>query len=179
MKPLIKLAEGIDWLSHKLYLIAAWAALAAALISAGNAVIRWIFNSSSNGRLEVQWYMFALCVMLAAGFVLKVNEHVRVDVIYGKLKGNRPVWIDIFGIIFFLLPVCYLMVYYSLPLAIRSFVTQEMSSNAGGLVRWPFHWMLPVGFTMLGIQGISELIKRIAYVRGEYAMDTHYEKPLQ
>jgi TRAP-type mannitol/chloroaromatic compound transport system permease small subunit len=179
MKPFLKFAEAIDWLTHKFYLIAAVAALAASLISAGNAAIRWMFDSSSNARLEIQWYMFAVCVMFGAAFVLKVNEHVRVDVIYGKLKGRGSVYVDIFGLLVFLLPMAIFMVYLSAPLAMKSFTTQEMSSQAGGLIRWPFFWMVPIGFSLLALQGISEVIKRIGFLTGQYDMNLTYEKPLQ
>jgi TRAP-type mannitol/chloroaromatic compound transport system permease small subunit len=179
MKSLLKLAAAIDSLNHKFYLLAAVAALLTALISAGNAAIRWIFNDSNNGRLEIQWYLFALCVMFCAAYVLKANEHVRVDVIYGKLKGKGSVYVDIFGLIVFLMPVCFYMVYLSYPLAAKSFATGEMSSQASGLIRWPFHWMVPIGFGLLALQGVSELIKRVGYLTGDYNMDFHYEKPLQ
>lgn len=179
MKALIKFAEGIDWLTHKFYLLAAVATLGASLISAGNAFVRWGFKNSSNGMLEIQWYLFALCVMFCAAHVLKVNEHVRVDVFYGRLKRNAPVWVDIFGILVFLLPVCILMIYLSWPLAYNSFVTKEMSSQAGGLIRWPFFFLVPIGFGLLALQGFSELIKRIAFITGNYSMNLSYEKPLQ
>lgn len=179
MKPLIKLAEAIDSMNHKFYLVASVAALLTALISAGNAAIRWLFNDSNNGRLEIQWYLFALCVMFCAAYVLKANEHVRVDVIYGKLKGKGSVWVDLFGFIVFLMPVCLYMVYLSYPLAAKSFTTGEMSSQASGLIRWPFYWLVPIGFGLLALQGFSEIIKRIGYITGNYDMDLHYEKPLQ
>ncbi len=179
MKPFLQFAQAIDWLTHKFYLIAAVAALAASLISAGNAAIRWMFDSSSNARLEIQWYLFAACVMFGAAFVLKVNEHVRVDVIYGKLKGRGSVYVDIFGLLVFLLPMSMFMIYLSTPLAIKAFVTHEMSSQAGGLIRWPFFWMVPIGFGLLSLQGVSEVIKRIGFLTGQYDMNLTYEKPLQ
>jgi TRAP-type mannitol/chloroaromatic compound transport system permease small subunit len=176
---LLKMALSIDWLSEKLAKLASWTVLFAALISAGNAFIRYGLDWSSNSLLEIQWYMFAWMVMVGAPYVLQVNEHVRVDLIYGKLKGNWPVWVDIFGIAVFLLPVMGLMAYLSYPYFYQTLVMGEMSQNAGGLIRWPATLAMPVGFGMVWLQGVSELIKRLAYLSGQYEMNTHYEKPLQ
>ena len=176
---LLRLSLAVDWISERMGRIASVAVLLAALISAGNAVVRYVFDISSNGWLEIQWYLFAGIVMLGAPIVLKLNEHVRVDLIYGKLKGNRPVYVDLFGLIFFLLPVTVLLVYFSWPLLVKMYVMHEMSNNAGGLVRWPAMLMLPLGFAMMFLQGLSEIVKRICYLKGMYQMDTHYEKPLQ
>lgn len=129
--------------------------------------------------LEIQWYMFAYTVMVGAPFVLKVNEHVRVDLVYGKLKGNWPVYVDIFGIIFFLLPVIGVLAWLSWPYFLKVLLSGEMSQNAGGLIRWPAVLALPLGFAMMWLQGVSELIKRLSHLGGSYLMDTHYEKPLQ
>jgi TRAP-type mannitol/chloroaromatic compound transport system permease small subunit len=159
--------------------IAAIAVLATAMISAGNAFIRYIFNISSNGWLEIQWYLFAGIVMLGAPAVLLLNEHVRVDLVYGRLKGNTPVYVDLFGLVAFLLPVMTLMAWLSWPLVVRMYITNEMSSNAGGLIRWPAMLMLPLGFGLMVLQGLSEIVKRVYYLRGEFVMDTHYEKPVQ
>jgi TRAP-type mannitol/chloroaromatic compound transport system permease small subunit len=176
---LLKLALAVDWISDRLGRLASLAVLLTALISAGNAFIRYGLDISSNGWLEIQWYLFAGIVMLGAPIVLKLNEHVRVDLIYGKLKGNGPVYVDLFGLIFFLLPVMSLMAYLSWPLLVRMYVTQEMSSNAGGLIRWPAMLMLPLGFGLIVLQGLSEIVKRVAYLQGKFQMDTHYEKPVQ
>jgi TRAP-type mannitol/chloroaromatic compound transport system permease small subunit len=176
---LIKFALGMDWLSERIGRIAAVGVLLAALISAGNALVRYLLDIGSNGWLEIQWYMFAVIVMLGAPIVLKLNEHVRVDIIYGKLKGNGPVYIDLFGLVFFLLPVMALMAYLSWPLLIKMYLTHEMSSNAGGLIRWPAMLTLPLGFALMFLQGIAEIVKRVAYLQGKFAMDTHYEKPVQ
>jgi TRAP-type mannitol/chloroaromatic compound transport system permease small subunit len=176
---LLKLALGIDWLSERLGRVAAFTVLATALISAGNAFIRYGLDISSNGWLEIQWYLFAACVMLGAPVVLKLNEHVRVDIIYGKLKGNGPVYVDLFGLLFFLLPVMMLLTYLSWPLFMKMYLTHEMSQNAGGLVRWPAMLMLPMGFGLMSLQGCAEIIKRICYLQGSYQMSTHYEKPVQ
>ncbi len=179
MSKLLKLALGVDKISEQLGRVAAFTVLAAALISAGNAFIRYGFDISSNGWLEIQWYLFAATVMLGAPLVLKLNEHVRVDIIYGKLKGNIPVYIDLMGLILFLLPVMGLLAWLSFPLFLKFYLTNEMSSNAGGLIRWPAMLMLPLGFAWMFMQGLSEVIKRLAYLQGKYEMNTHYEKPVQ
>jgi TRAP-type mannitol/chloroaromatic compound transport system permease small subunit len=176
---LLKLALAVDWISRRLGWAAAVAVLAAALISAGNAFIRYTFDVSSNAWLEIQWYLFAATVMLGAPVVLALNEHVRVDLFYGKLKGNGPVYVDLFGLVFFLLPVMSLMGYLSWPLLVKMYVSGEMSNNAGGLIRWPAMLMLPLGFALIVLQGLAEIIKRICYLMGIYQMDTHYEKPVQ
>ena len=179
MLGLLKVALAVDWISERLGRVAAVAVLLTALISAGNAFIRYGLDISSNGWLEIQWYLFAGIVMLGAPVVLKLNEHVRVDLVYGKLKGNGPVYVDLFGLVFFLLPVMSLMAWLSWPLLVRMYVTHEMSSNAGGLIRWPAMLLLPVGFGLIVLQGLSEIIKRICYLQGKFEMDTHYEKPVQ
>ena len=179
MSYLLKFALGVDWLSEQMGRFAAFAVLTTALISAGNAFIRYGFDISSNGWLEIQWYLFGLTVMLGAPVVLKYNEHVRVDIIYGKLKGNGPVYVDLFGLIFFLLPVMALLSYLSWPLFLSMFESGEMSGNAGGLIRWPAMLLLPLGFGLMFLQGLAEVIKRICYLQGTFEMDTHYEKPVQ
>jgi TRAP-type mannitol/chloroaromatic compound transport system permease small subunit len=176
---LLKLALGMDWISDKMGRIAAVAVLLAALISAGNAFVRYILDISSNGWLEIQWYLFAAVVMLGAPIVLKLNEHVRVDLVYGKLRGNGAVYVDLFGLIFFLLPVTILLTYLSWPLLVKMYTFNEMSSNAGGLIRWPAMLMLPLGFALMFLQGLSEIVKRVAYLQGRFAMDTHYQAPVQ
>ena len=179
MAALLKLALIYDWLTAQLGKLAAWAVLLAALISAGNAFVRYGLDISSNGWLEIQWYFFAATVMLGSPQVLKLNEHVRVDIIYGKLKGNGPVYVDLFGLIFFLLPAMGILAYLSWPLFIGMFVSGEMSPNTGGLVRWPFLLLLPLGFALMVLQGLAEIIKRICFLQGSLKMDMHYEKPLQ
>jgi TRAP-type mannitol/chloroaromatic compound transport system permease small subunit len=176
---LLKFALGIDRISEQFGHIAAFGVLAAAVISAGNAFIRYGFDVSSNGWLEIQWYLFAATVMLGAPLVLKLNEHVRVDLFYGKLKDKGPVYVDLFGLILFLLPVMLTLTWLSFPLFVKMFVTNEMSNNAGGLIRWPAMLLLPLGFAWMFLQGLSEIIKRVAYLQGTYEMNTHYEKPVQ
>ena len=141
--------------------------------------MRYAFDYSSNAWLEIQWYMFAACVMLGAAQVLRVNEHVRVDLIYGRLSSRTKVYVDIFGLLFFLFPVIGLMLYLSFPLFLKMFLTHEMSNNAGGLIRWPAMLMLPLGFALLFLQGLAELIKRVAWLNNQYQMDFQYERPLQ
>ena len=179
MKTLLKLSFGVDWISERLGWAAAVAVLLTALISAANAFVRYIFDYSSNGWLEIQWYLFAAIVMLGAPIVLRLNEHVRVDLIYARLKGYGPVYVDLFGLIVFQLPVMALLAYLSWPLLVKMFVMHEMSNNAGGLIRWPAMAMLPLGFGLMVLQGLSEIVKRIAFLQGKYEMDTHYERPLQ
>lgn len=179
MSGLLKFALGMDWVSEKFGKLASWTVLFAALISAANAFVRYGFDWSSNSFIEIQWYLFAYMVMVGAPIVLKLNEHVRVDLIYGKLKGNRPVYVDLFGLVFFLMPVMTMMAWLSWPYFLRTFVSGEMSQNAGGLIRWPAVLALPLGFALMWLQGLAEIIKRVAYLSGHYDMDTHYEKPLQ
>lgn len=179
LNPLLKLLHLIDWVTEKMGVLASIAVMAAAMISAGNAFFRYGLDLTSNGWLEIQWYLFAGTVMLGAPYVLKVNEHVRVDIFYGKLKRNQPVWVDIFGLVLFLLPLSALMVYMSWPLFMNMYTTGEMSNNSGGLIRWPAMLLLPVGFALMFVQGLAELIKRLLYLGGVIKMDTHYEKPVQ
>ncbi|WKB55146.1 TRAP transporter small permease subunit [Eleftheria terrae] len=155
------------------------AVVASCFISAGNAAIRYSFSISSNAWLEIQWYLFAACVMLGAAQVLRLNEHVRVDVFYGRLSGKAKVLVDLFGLVFFLVPVMLVMLAYAVPMFIQFYVSGEVSGNAGGLVRWPAVLMLPLGFSLVLLQGVSEIIKRVAWLFHRYDMDTHYERPLQ
>lgn len=166
MRFFLPLSKRIDQLSEWIGRQVAWLVLAAVLISAGNAVIRKAFNVSSNAFLEIQWYLFAAVFLLAAGYTLLRQEHVRIDVISGRFSKRVQIWIDIFGICFFLFPFVIMVVKLAMPLVINAYEIKEMSSNAGGLIRWPVFAMLPLGFILLGVQGISELIKRIAFLQG-------------
>ncbi|MBB3177594.1 TRAP transporter small permease subunit [Variovorax sp. Sphag1AA] len=179
MSAFLKFTLAVDWISAQLGKVASWAVLAASVISAGNAVIRYGLDISNNAWLEIQWYLFAATVMLGAPIVLKLNEHVRVDIIYGKLKRNGPVYVDLFGLVFFLLPVMGLLFWLTFPFFLNMLRTGEMSGNIGGLIRWPAALMMPLGFGAMFLQGVAEIIKRIAYLRGLIEMDTHYEKPVQ
>lgn len=179
MKQLIAVAHWIDRFNDRFAVIAKWAVILSCAISALNAFIRYGLAYSSNAWLEIQWYLFAACVMLGAAQVLRVNEHVRVDVIYGNLQSKTRVYIDLMGLIFFLLPVMGYFVYLSSPFFWGAFISKEMSGSAGGLIRWPVLMMLPLGFFLVFLQGVSEIIKRIGWLNHSYEMDIHYERPLQ
>ncbi len=140
--------------------------LAAVLLSAGNAIVRKLFNMSSNSLLEGQWYLFSAVFLLCSGYTLLRNEHVRIDVITGRLSTKAQTWIDILGTVFFLLPMALLFIYLSWPVFVRTFTHNEISTNAGGLVIWPARLLVPIGFTLLTLQGVSELIKRVAFLTG-------------
>jgi len=179
MKPLLKIAETIDSINNRFAVFAMWAIFVSCAISSGNAFIRFIFSKSSNGWLEIQWYLFAAAVMLGASTVLRVNEHVRVDVIYGQLQTKTKVFIDLFGLVFFLIPVMGLMMYLAWPLFTDKVFSGEMSSNAGGLIRWPVWMTMPLGFLMVLLEGFSEIIKRVGWLTNQYEMNLVYERPLQ
>ena len=166
MTPLLKLSQLIDGLNERVGRGAFWLVLVLTIISAANAVIRFTFNYSSNGLLEIQWYLFAAIFLLCSPYTLQKNEHVRIDVISGKFGPRVHAFIDIIGTLFFLLPMVILVLYLSLPLIAESYKIQEMSANAGGLIRWPVKLILPVSFGFLALQGVSELIKRIAFLQG-------------
>ena len=179
MGPLLKLSQAIDWLNDRLGMVANWMVLAACLISAANAMSRYAFDLSSNAWLEIQWYLFAAIVMLGASYTLRVNEHVRVDIVYTHLSERGKEWLDLVGTAVFLVPSMLVIAWESLPFFLTSWQIQEMSGNAGGLLRWPVKILVPVGFTLVALQGISEIIKRIASLRGDVRYVTHYERPLQ
>lgn len=166
MQGLLRLSAAIDWVSERIGRVILWLVLVAVLISAANAVIRKLFDISSNAWLEVQWYLFSAIFLLCAGYVLKRNEHVRIDVLSSRLSKRGQIWIDIIGLTLFLLPATILIAWLSWPLFYRAYVSGEMSQNAGGLIRWPVFLLLPVGFALLSLQGVSELIKRIAFLMG-------------
>ncbi|RIX48823.1 MAG: TRAP transporter small permease subunit [Rhodocyclales bacterium GT-UBC] len=166
MTLLLKLSQLIDWLNERVGKGAFWLVLLMTIFSAGNASVRFIFNYSSNGLLEIQWYLFAAVFILCSPYTLQKNEHVRIDVLAGKLSPKGQAVIDIIGTLFFLLPMVIAVLWLSLPLVADSFRINEMSANAGGLIRWPVKAILPIGFTLLALQGISELIKRIAFLAG-------------
>lgn len=166
MTSLLSISRLIDRLSELLGRWVAWLVLAAVLISAGNAAIRKAFNTSSNAYLEIQWYLFAAVFLLAAGYTMLRQEHVRIDVISGRFSKRTQIWIDIIGICAFLFPFVVVVIGLSMPLVLKAYHSGEMSSNAGGLIRWPVFALLPIGFSLLGLQGLSELIKRIAFLKG-------------
>jgi TRAP-type mannitol/chloroaromatic compound transport system permease small subunit len=163
---LLSLSRLIDKLSEFVGRWVAWLVLAAVLISALNAAVRKAFGTSSNAFLEFQWYLFAAVFLLAAGYTLLRQEHVRIDVILGRFTKRTQIKIEIFGIVCFLFPFVYAVITLVWPLVVKAFVTGEMSQNAGGLIRWPAFALVPAGFALLGLQGVSELIKRIAYLQG-------------
>ncbi len=167
MKPWISIARTIDALNERIGRIVLWLVLAVTLISAANALSRYGFGVSSNAWLEIQWYLFGAIFLLAAGYTLKHNGHVRIDVLYGRWSPQLRAWIDLVGTILFLLPLCALMIWLSWHGFLESFQRQEISSDAGGLLRWPVRLLIPLGFALLGLQGVSELIKRIAFLRGQ------------
>ncbi len=179
MAALLKISGLIDRVSEILGKFSGYMVLACTLISAGNAIIRYLFNYSSNGWLEIQWYLFAFIVLLGASHTLRLNEHVRVDLIYGAVSDRARLWIDAIGLIVFLIPACLYLAWLSWPFFSLSLAQGEVSSNAGGLIRWPVKLIIVSGFSLLALQGFSELVKRIAGLMGVLQVDTTYEKPLQ
>ncbi len=166
MSALLQLSRLIDRLSELVGRWVAWLVLAAVLISAANASVRKALNIGSNAFLEIQWYLFAAVFLLAAGYTMMRQDHVKIDVISGRFSKRTQIWIDIVGICAFLFPFVIVVITFSLPLVIRAYSSHEMSSNAGGLIRWPVFALLPTGIALLGLQGVSELIKRIAFLQG-------------
>jgi TRAP-type mannitol/chloroaromatic compound transport system permease small subunit len=167
MSFLLSLSKYIDALNERIGLGISWALLLAVLICSGNAIVRYTFNTSSNAWLEIQWYLFGAIFLLASSYTLRRNEHVRIDVIVGRFSKRTQVWIDVFGFLFFLLPATLLILYFAVPFAMESVRNQEVSSNAGGLIVWPAKILIPIGFLLLTLQGISELIKRVGFLRGQ------------
>lgn len=166
MKALLRIAHLIDALNERIGRAVSWLILLTVLISAGNAIMRKAFDLSSNAFLEIQWYLFAAVFMLAAGYTLKRNEHVRIDVISGRFGKRVQAWIDIIGSVLFLLPLAVIILYFSWPFFINSFLSQEWSNNPGGLILWPAKALVPAGFLLLLLQGFSEIIKRIGFLLG-------------
>jgi TRAP-type mannitol/chloroaromatic compound transport system permease small subunit len=179
MQVLLTLSRLIDALNERLGRAANWMVLGACLISAANAMSRYAFDLSSNAWLEIQWYLFAGIVMLGASYTLKMNEHVRVDIVYTHLSERGKEWLDLVGTAVFLVPSMLVIAWYSIPFFQLSWHTQEISGNAGGLIRWPVKILVPIGFTLVALQGVSEIIKRAAALRGYVRFETHYERPVQ
>ena len=179
MRPLLAVSTAIDRLNEKIGNICNLLVLFACLLSAGNAMIRYAFDYSSNGWLEAQWYMFAILVMFGASYTFKKNEHVRVEIFYLFLSERGQLWLDMIGTLFFLIPSCLLLAYLSWPFFMQSYSVGEISGNAGGLVRWPIKFVIPSGFVMLALQGVPEVIKRIAALQGYVTIDARYERPTQ
>jgi len=199
---LLKLSGAIDAVNARVGVVADWLVLLSCLVSAANAAVRYgidgllmlaanypilhglasgiaWYGNNANSFLELQWYMFAAIVLLGGPYTLKVNEHVRVDLLYGNMPERVRIWIDIIGGCLFLLPICIILIYFTWPWFVESFRLGEQSNNAGGLLRWPVKLILPVGFFLMALQGISEIIKRIAALEHVIEADFKYEKPLQ
>ncbi len=162
----MSLSRLIDGVNDRVASTVSWALLVAVVICAGNALMRYTFNHSSNAWLEIQWYLYGAIFMLASAHTLRRDEHVRIDVVVGRFSKRTQVWIDLFGYLIFLLPVCLLILWHGIPFAQISVQSQEMSSNAGGLIVWPAKILVPLGFLLLILQGVSEIIKRIAFLAG-------------
>ncbi len=176
---LLLISQRIDQISRMAARIAIALVLICALVSAINALSRYAFDMSSNAWLELQWYMFGAMVLLGAPHLLNTNGHIRVDLFYSKLNNRQRAWLDLAGLICFVMPFSVYMVLQSWPWFVESWQIGEVSANAGGLARWPVKLLLPLGFFLLALQGVSEMIKRIAALRGHIALDTHYERPVQ
>lgn len=198
----LRITGVIDELSRRVSIIAIWLVLFSSLTAAFNAIFRYstdgilwmernvggvgifefmlnLYRDNSNTLSEAQWYMFAGMVMLGGAWTLKVNEHVRVDLVYGSVSERTRTWIDLLGGVFFLLPMCALMIYFTWPWFVDSWVTNEGSNNAGGLPRWPAKLMIPLGFGLVGLQGVAEIIKCVLVFTHGYVREFAYEKPLQ
>jgi len=167
MKLLYKLSKAVDGVNTQVGKLTMWLILATTLISAGNALVRKFFNMSSNGLLEIQWYLFAAVFMLGAGYGFLKNSHVRIDFISTKLSDRGRNWVDVLGIAFVLIPFCLITIALGWPFFMQALVSGEMSQNAGGLIRWPAYVLIPLGFALLLLQALSEMVKRVAFLRGE------------
>jgi TRAP-type mannitol/chloroaromatic compound transport system permease small subunit len=179
MNGLLALSRAIDRMNDRVGNVASWCVLLACVISAGNATIRYTFDMSSNAWLEIQWYLFGGMFLLGASYTFRTNGHVRVDLLYGLLKPRQQVWLDLFGTILFMLPAVVIIGSLAWPFFVESWSIHEMSNNAGGLVRWPVKFMIPLGFAFLFLQGLSEIVKRIAILAGRMEPGPQYEKPKQ
>jgi TRAP-type mannitol/chloroaromatic compound transport system permease small subunit len=177
MRVLLSVSRLIDLVNSWVGKLALWLILATTFISAGNAIVRKLFGVSSNAWLEIQWYLFAAVFMLGAGYAFLRNAHVRIDFVSSRLAARTRQWIDIGGIVLFLWPFCYLMITLSWPVVAQAFESGEVSSNAGGLIRWPVYVLIPAGFVLLGLQSISELIKRIAFLLGQGPDSLSHDEP--
>ena len=166
MRALLKFSNAVDWLNAQIGKYVIWLILASTVISGVNAVVRKAFNMSSNAFLEIQWDLFAGAFLLAAGYTLLQGEHVKIDVVSSRFSKRTQIWLDVIGFTLFLTPLCLTILYYAIPFFLRGFHSGEMSSNAGGLIRWPVYAMIPLGVGLLLLQGLSELIKRIAFLMG-------------
>ncbi|TMG79295.1 MAG: TRAP transporter small permease subunit [Betaproteobacteria bacterium] len=166
MKALLGFSRAIDALNEQVGRLVYWCVLITVLVSAANATSRYALNMASNAWLELQWYLFAAVFLLCAGYTLLHNEHIRIDVVSGQLSRRAQMWIDVFGLLVFLLPMSLFIMWLSWPIFMNAWTSGEISGSAGGLIRWPARLLVPLGFALLSLQGLSELIKRIAYLRG-------------
>ncbi len=166
MGVLLALSRQIDRMNESIGKAVYWLVLISVLISSGNALMRYTINYSSNSLLEIQWYLFSAVFLLCAPYTLLRNEHIRIDVVVARFGRRTLTWIDIFGTIFFLLPMTLIIMYLSWPMFWQSFASGERSGDAGGLIRWPAKILVPIGFALLSLQGLSELVKRIAFLKG-------------
>src|SRR5262245_54809004 len=176
---LLRLSRIIDAVNDRFGVVAIWLVLICCLVSTGIAISRYALNINSNAWIESQWYMFAAMVFLGGPVTLKLNEHVRVDLIYSIVSERTRIWIDVVGGLLFLMPICIILIYFTWPFFLDSWRINEASSNAGGLIRWPVKLLLPVGFALMALQGVSEIIKRIAVISNRADLSYRYEKPLQ
>ena len=167
MDSLLGYTRFMDNVSERVGKLVSWLILAAVLVSTLNALVRYTFNIGSNAFLELQWYLFAAVFLLGSAWTLKRNEHIRIDVVVGRFSARAHAWIDIFGTLFFLLPLCFVILYNGIPFFIDSLKSGEMSSNAGGLILWPAKMLIPLGFALLALQAVAELIKRVAVLQGK------------
>jgi len=202
LRGLLKFSRIVDEINAQFAVVANWLVLLSCLISAGNAAVRYGINgmlflaadvpllhglasgiswygNNANAFLELQWYMFTGMVLLGGPYTLKMNEHVRVDLFYGMASERARIWIDVIGGLLFLLPICIILIYFTWPWFVESYQLSEQSNNAGGLLRWPVKLILPIGFALMALQGVSEIIKRIAALEHVIDADFKYEKPLQ
>lgn len=166
MNALLSFSRLIDAVNIKIGQAVSWLLLLAVIICSGNALVRYTFHIGSNAWLEIQWYLFGAVFLLAAAYTLRRNEHVRIDVVVSRFSKRTQAWVDLFGFLLFLLPITLLVLYYAIPFAVDSIRSQEMSSNAGGLIVWPAKLLVPVGFLLLALQGFSEIVKRIGFLMG-------------
>ena len=176
MKALLALARLIDALTERVGRLTIWLVLIATIISAGNALARYTLGESSNAWLEIQWYLFGAMFLLTAGYTLKHNGHVRIDIFYNRLGERGRAWIDLLGGLLFLLPMAGLLAWLAWPIFMDAWMTQEMSPDAGGLVRWPVKLLLPIGFALLALQGLAEVIKRIGVLSGHLVLQPESPK---
>jgi TRAP-type mannitol/chloroaromatic compound transport system permease small subunit len=179
MRRLLAFADVVDRLTESLGQWLKWLVLLSSVISAFNALMRYTINYSSNAWLEIQWYMFGAMFLLAAGYALKHEEHVRVDVFFSKMTPKQQAWLDVLGGIFFLMPMAVIIAWLSIPMVVNSIKIWEHSSDPGGLLRWPIKITIPLGFLFLAVQGVAEIIKKYAVATGVREPGKHYERPVQ